>query len=127
MRRFVATLAGMRRLLAAFLAIALCWQSMAAVGAQGAVLGSAQDVAHTALHWLDSGHHHHDDGTYHEDESSESTQHLMADSAIQVSALLPHVWRGAGVTGSASPPLTAESIGPAPFIDGPRRPPRLLI
>jgi hypothetical protein len=116
-----------RRLLAACLVmclvLSLLWQSFAAAGAAWSAARS-QDLAHAALHWLEEGHHHHDDGSYHEDDSAESLQHLMADGSTPASALPAAGWASPPAIGSPSPGITADSIGPPPYIDGPRRPPR---
>lgn len=118
-----------RCLVAVCLMFALLWQSVAAAGqvwpaAQAQQLAHAQQLSHAALHWLEKSHHHHDDGSYLEDESSDSVQHLMADGGAPASLLLPGGWTTGLCMRSSAPVMTAVSIGPPPFIDGPHRPPR---
>jgi hypothetical protein len=114
----------MRRVLAICLTFALLWQAAA-----GPAWSSTQvrDLSHAALHWLEEGHHHHEDGSYHEDDSSESVQHLVADGGLHASGLLPPGWVALPSMGSPPPGVTIESIGPPPFIGGPRRPPRCAV
>lgn len=86
----------LRRTLALLLILATWW-STGAQAAGGFALGAVDE--HAVLHWSGTGHHHHDhdhdhDGAdevnYHVDDSSESAQHLMADLAGGVAALVGH-------------------------------------
>ena len=95
--------------------------------------GFARDVngdsRHAALHHAGVSHHHHlADGAFHLDSSDESKKHLVADHCPNAPALLP-------ATCSANLPQVKFAVPPlvsglglaAPFIEGPRRPPRLTV
>ncbi len=116
----------MRRFIAFLLICLSLWQTALAAGLTQAVLAQDGDLAHLALHWQAEGHHHDDDGSIHADDSHDSIQHVMADCSthhlgfivmLPVAALEPvshHVAQAA-----SHPP-------PPPYLDGLRRPPRLL-
>ena len=124
----------MRRWFAFVLAIALLpWQ--AATWASSTL--SDDDVAerrHMAAHWSGEPHHHHDahasaDEGLHHDDSDESLRHLLqTDAHLNVLAVVPALQDWQAPSPYDSPPEMLESPpGPAPFLEGLRRPPRSLL
>ena len=84
-----------------------------------------------AAHWSGEAHHHHDehapagDGLHHDD-SDESLRHLLqTDAHLNVIAVVPALpnWQSPLPYDSA-PEMLESPPGPAPFLEGPRRPPR---
>lgn len=113
-----------RRVLALLLILTTLW-SAAVQAAAG--LAPGDSIAHAVLHWAGASHHHHDDEAgYHVDDSAESVQHVLADQAFGAPALPSDCFRPAAHAEPAVPHGHLASAGPAPFLDGPLRPPRQL-
>lgn len=111
----------MRRFFCLLLLICLPLQSFALQGGQLLSAGIAHELQH------DQGvqHHHDEDGSVHYDQSDESEQHAAEHSASSHSvwapaALPPPMPEAAARLLARGEP--ARSI-PAPFLDGPHRPP----
>jgi hypothetical protein len=105
------------------IAMALVGQSFASARIAGPF---SQDggLEHVLLHAQGEAHHHHDDGSFHLDDSSESVVHVALDQGSSTAA---------SPDGSSALPVTAHALpahepraGPAPFLEGPLRPPRVL-
>jgi hypothetical protein len=118
----------MRRLLAIFLLFFTLFQA-AATSAQGMVFdrGLDQELAHTVMHWEGTAHHHDDQGDYHQDDSDESAQHILADTALGVPALLQALPLLFPAERMPSPVAMTETARPPPFLGGLIRPPRLTV
>ncbi|MGF6346802.1 hypothetical protein [Variovorax sp. W2I14] len=115
----------MRRRFAIFLLLlSAFWQAFAIAG-QATAFADAQEIAHAVLHWQEEAHHHHDDGSVALDDSDESLQHVVADGCLGNSV----IWLTTSFTFApaigARPLVADESLAPAPYLDGLRRPPRL--
>lgn len=117
----------MRRLLAVFLLLSFLCQAFAMAG-QSLALGhdASFEAEHAEMHWEGVAHHHDEDGDTHQDNSSESVAHMLADAGPGTAALLPFPVLSLHVDRLPAPAVMAESAGPPPYLDGLRRPPRLL-
>lgn len=114
-----------RRALALLLMLTTFWSS----GVQAFDLGGSGGAEHALLHWTDAGHHHHDDHSddgYHVDDSSASAQHTLADQAFGAPALISGMPLTQPHGEPAIPRERWTSHHPAPFLDGPLRPPRTI-
>lgn len=86
----------------------------------------SHDESHVVTHWLDEAHHHHEDGSFHEDDSDESVRHLLADCHLSSASLLPGELNWLPSARFAQgPPALPSRLHPAPFLEGPHRPPRI--
>src|SRR5687768_12722908 len=103
--------------------IAMLWQSVASAQA-GLNAHSLSDRAHAVLHMQEQGHHHHDDGSYHLDESTESSQHLLADQVGASVALPVEVTHDFSPRVSTAPVGLTDTPAPDPTLDDLLRPPR---
>lgn len=115
----------MRRLLAVFLLLSFFCQAYVTAGQTVALdhAGGFQ-AAHAELHLESEAHHHDEQGVTHLDDSQESIQHMLADAGSGAVALFQFPQPPFHVGRSPAPAVTAESAGPAPYLDGLRRPPR---
>ncbi|HAU56888.1 MAG TPA: hypothetical protein DCW87_04565 [Comamonadaceae bacterium] len=116
----------MRRLLAVLLLLSFFCQAYVTAG-QSIALDHAGgfQAAHAEMHLEREAHHHDEEGLAHQDNSQDSIQHILADASGAVALFqfpqpLFHFGR------SSAPAVTAESAGPPPYLDGLRRPPRLI-
>lgn len=100
---------------------AMLWQAGAPVRSAAPDLA---DLEHAALHWHETSHHHRADGSFHLDDSAESVQHVLSDSATASAAPPSPVSNILAPLGSAAPGGLHERIVPAPTLDGLLRPPR---
>lgn len=104
------------------LVVSAFWHVLTVGGWLG--VSSPRETAHTMLHWQGQAHHHHGDGSVTQDSSEESTQHLTLDGVLAVngawsaSAVLLHSFELAG------PVVKDDIVGPWPYLDGLRRPPK---
>lgn len=115
-----------RRFWIAVLVLAVLWQSLP-VARFGIAQGGLTDIAHVAVHWLGASHHHHADGDFHFDTSTDSAQHLIADQ-FSPTATLPEEGSPIFSGDVATSPRRAHPGGlPPPYLEGPLRPPRLLV
>ncbi len=114
----------MRHRLAPWIVLfALLWHAMA--GAAGAWVSDIQHDDHAAMHWLEENHHHDDHGAIHPDDSTASAQHMVADGCAHGSCLLPSN-AGTLPLRSSQPLPATQAVGlPSPYLDSPKRPPRL--
>jgi len=126
-----------------------------ALGSSSVGIGGGQASLHSLLHWAGLGHHHRPRppalpsdvdlsnagetlrvsavadtawNTYDQDQSRESTQHLLMDGYIGAAAMIP-TWPDAVPAEVPRPvPLCydTERVPATPFLEGLRRPPRLL-
>jgi hypothetical protein len=122
----------MPRWFAFVLAIALLpWQAVSWASATLSDDNEAE-TRHMAAHWSGEAHHHHDahapagDGL-HQDDSDDSLRHvLQTDAHLNVLAVVPASPGWQSPLPHESPPEMLESTpGPAPFLERPRRPPRV--
>jgi len=103
----------------------MLWQALAMAPAAAAWLDDAADIGHVALHVQEEGHHHHDDGSFAVDQSSDSVLHLVADHVAQ-SPIRPTLLPMAALPAqSPAPDGQRARVTPAPFLEGPLRPPRV--
>ncbi|MFP5476715.1 MAG: hypothetical protein ACLGJD_24000 [Gammaproteobacteria bacterium] len=107
-----------------FVLFGMLWQSFAMAGAN-VLAGTAEDTAHTVLHWQEQGHHHDDDGSYHADDSADSIQHVALDGALSPYALLSAVDMQVPPCPGVQQLPTHSAAFPDPDADRLRRPPRL--
>lgn len=91
------------------------------------VLAMDGGTEHALLHWQDEAHHHHDDGGYHADDSAESAAHAALDAGSGVSFTAHTPANCAVIPAGIVPAMWPARAGPGPFLDGPLRPPRLLL
>ena len=111
----------MRKLLTILFVVASLL-SQGFVAAQGLV--DIDAAAHAESHA--SAPHHHDDGSTQYDSSNESLQHMQADHVGVVSGptvQMPAM--SAPVLSDSRAVEVPEPPPPDPFLEGPRRPPRL--
>jgi len=111
-----------RRYFCLLLLICLPLQSFALQGGRLLSVGIAHELQH------DQGiqHHHHDeDGSVHYDKSDESEQHVAEHSASSHSVWVPAAAPPQMPVAAARLLAQAEPVRfiPAPFLDGPHRPP----
>lgn len=115
----------MRRAVVVLLVLmGMLWQSFAAAG-QGTLMSSGEDLAHSVLHWQETGHHHDEDGTYHQDNSDESSQHLALDSALGAPALWSAPQMKLAEVVETPPTVHDDRTVPGHIPERLRRPPRL--
>ncbi len=105
--------------------LCLLVQSVAAAG-HGLALDFSKDLSHAAMHKGGISHHHNHDGSSSRDSSDEAKQHVQHDHCPNTPVIPPS---------DAEAGLVVAQIGvvpglsllpyPAPYIEGPRRPPRL--
>jgi len=117
----------MRRLLAVILLLSFFCQAFAT--ARQTVSfdhEGAFQVAHAEMHLDGAAHHHDEDGVMHQDDSQESIQHMLADAGPGTAALFHFPQLSLPLDGSPAPAVSAESLTPSPYLDGLRRPPRLI-
>lgn len=98
------------------------------MAAQGWFALGTGDVGHVLMHWESQAHHHHDEdgsGEPHHDGSDESRLHVGLDACASPSALpaSPFAGEPPEFTAEAPAPGVRTSL-PAPFLEGPKRPPR---
>ena len=117
----------MRRLLAVFLLLSVFCQAFA-TARQTVVLdhGSVFLIDHAAMHLEGASHHHDEDGVAHQDDSQESIQHMLADAGPGTAALFLLLQPSLPFGRLPAPAVAIESVGPPPYLDGLRRPPRLF-
>ncbi len=117
----------MRRLLAVFLLLSFFCQAFA-TARQTAALdhGGSFQAHHTGMHLEGAVHHHDEEGVTHQDDSQESIRHMLADAGPGTAALFPFPQLSIHFDRLPAPAVTAESAGPPPYLDGLRRPPRLI-
>lgn len=117
----------MRRLLAVILLFSFFYQASATVRQVVAFdHGGAFQVVHAEMHLEGAAHHHDEHGVMHQDDSQESIQHMLAESGPGTAALFHFPQLSFRLDRSPAPAVTAESAGPSPYLDGLRRPPRLI-
>lgn len=122
----------MRRWIALFLVMVLLpWQ---AVGWASTTLtrDGGADERHALAHWSGEAHHHHADhdgepSGMHQDDSEESIQHVVhTDAHLNPVAVLPlSIDWVAVVAQVVDTGIYQRQPLAAPFLEGPRRPPRL--
>ena len=107
------------------LILSLLWHTFAMAGA-GLTVVHGDGIAHMVLHLDNEPHHHHDDGSFHQDNSGESVKHVYADSCGNTAAFVPAYPAALPSDFRAVVQFTrANSAHAPPFLEGPRRPPRL--
>jgi hypothetical protein len=82
-------------------------------------------MTHALLHWQGQAHHHHDDGSVTLDGSEESVQHVALDGVLAVNSPWSEPAVSWAPAASAYSTAADEVSGPWPYLDGPRRPPKL--
>ncbi len=102
------------------------WQVASAAGLTQFWAEQTEAMEHTVMHWQGEAHHHDSLGHVHEDDSGESVQHMMADCCLHHFGVIT-----APVLVMLEPvpqhvAQQAQSVPPAPYLDGLRRPPRNL-
>lgn len=117
----------MRRLLAVLLLLSFFCQAFA-TARQSVVLGHDEvfQAEHAEMHWEGLAHHHDEDGVAHQDDSSESIAHLMADAGPGTAALIQFQVLSLHFDRLPAPADVAQAAAPPPYLDGLRRPPRLI-
>ena len=88
--------------------------------------GSVFQIDHAAMHLEGASHHHDEDGVAHQDDSQESIQHMLADAGPGTAALFLSLQPSLPFGRLPAPAVAIESVGPPPYLDGLRRPPRLF-
>ncbi|MEO8101507.1 MAG: hypothetical protein ABI790_03220, partial [Betaproteobacteria bacterium] len=84
------------------------------------------DSPHAVLHQAGVSHHHQADGSLYLDSSDKSKEHIGADHCPNTPGLLPTVCTATmPPVKFGTPPLISTLALASPFIEGPRRPPRL--
>lgn len=117
----------MRRLLAVILLFSFFCQAFATARQTVAFdHGGSFEVAHAEMHLESEAHHHGEDGVAHQDNSQESILHMLADAGSGTAALLSFPQLSLHFGRLSAPAVTDESAGPPPYLDGLRRPPRLI-
>ena len=116
-----------KRFIVFLLVLLNVWQVASAAGPLQAWLAVDPTLAHVAMHESGEAHHHHgNDGDIHVDTSQDSIQHMMADCCFHHVGVI-----AAPVLVSFEPipqhvAQQVQSVPPAPYLDGLRRPPRAL-
>jgi hypothetical protein len=82
------------------------------------------DLAHAALHWHETSHRHLEDGSIQLDDSTESTLHVLGDTATASPALPTRPEHDIAPLASSPPDGLHERLVPDPTLDGLLRPPR---
>ncbi|MBC7994293.1 MAG: hypothetical protein H7Z15_13775 [Rhizobacter sp.] len=119
----------MRRWIALFLVMFLLpWQAVAWASTSLTRDGGA-DERHAVAHWSGEAHHHHTDhdGDIHQDDSEESIQHVVhTDAHLNPVGVLPLSidWVAVAAQAIDTGIYQSQPLAP-PFLEGPRRPPRL--
>lgn len=117
----------MRRLLAVILLLSFLCQAFAMAGQSLAIdHGEPLQVEHVEMHWDGLAHHHEEDGGTHQDDSSESVAHMLADAGPGTAAFIQFPVLSLQFDRLPPPTVMAEVAGPPPYLDGLRRPPRLI-
>ena len=117
----------MRRLLAVILLLSFFCQAFAtarqvdAFGHEGVF-----QVVHAEMHLEGAAHHHDEHGVMHQDDSQESIQHMLAEAGPGTAALFNFHQLLLPLDCLPAPAVIAESVSPSPYLDGLRRPPRLI-
>lgn len=88
--------------------------------------GTTVQTEHVKMHLASVVHHHDEAGVAYQDESSESIRHMMADAGSGTGALFHSLPLSLQSGRLPAPAVTADSLGPPPYLDGLRRPPRLI-
>ncbi|RYF32135.1 MAG: hypothetical protein EOO23_00095 [Comamonadaceae bacterium] len=117
----------MRRLLAVILLLSFFCQAFAT--ARQVVAFDHEGgfhVEHSEMHLEGAAHHHDEDGVMHQDNSQESIQHMLAEASPGTAALFHFPQLSLPADRSPTPAVNAESVSPSPYLDGLRRPPRLI-
>ncbi len=105
--------------------LALLVQSAAAAG-HGLRMEANRDLSHAAMHEAGISHHHNHDGSSSRDNSDEARQHVQHDHCPNTPALPASTCNaGPSLAGSADIPALSQLPHPSPYLEGPRRPPRL--
>ena len=118
----------MRRAILVFLLVAsIGFQGIALAGQVVAREGG--DAAHALLHAEAVPHHHDDhDGSIHKDQSKKSKQHVQDDCCASVAGILPSAIRTVPLPQPAREPAAAQPRGhDSPFLEGLKRPPRVVV
>lgn len=117
----------MRRLLSVILLLSFFCQAFAA---SRQVVSfdheGAFQVGHAEMHLEGAAHHHDENGVMHQDDSQESIQHILAEAGSGLAALFHSHLLSLRLDRSPTPAMIAESVCPSPYLDGLRRPPRLI-
>ena len=117
----------MRRLLAVILLLSIFCQAFATARQVVAFdHEGAFEVVHAEVHLEGAAHHHDEDGVMHQDDSQESIQHMLAEACPGTAAIFHFSQLSLPLDRSPTPAVTAESVSPSPYLDGLRRPPRLI-
>ncbi|MFY3386089.1 hypothetical protein [Paracidovorax sp. MALMAid1276] len=114
----------MRRLLAVILLWSVICQAFGAPRLAGFGHDGAFDASHVQMHVQGAAHHHDDEGLAHQDDSQESLVHMLSDGGPSSAALLPCPQFSLSFTPTPAPAVAAHALGPPPYLDGLRRPPR---
>lgn len=116
----------MRRLLAVIFLLSVFCQAFA-VTRQVVVLDheGSFEVSHAQMHIEGAAHHHDEHGMAHQDDSKESILHILSDAGPSSVALIEFPQLSLHFDRPPAPAMTAEAVGPSPYLDGLRRPPRL--
>jgi hypothetical protein len=110
-----------RRLIAFVVALVLACSGFSAVAR---VLLPAFGDEQAAVQLISAGHHHHDGGLGASD-SEGPAQHVECDDGVSDSALLVPAWPAPGnPLHQPTPAERPDPAMPAPFLEGPLRPPR---
>ncbi len=88
--------------------------------------GAAVQTDHVEMHLASVVHHHDEAGVAYLDDSPESVRHMLADAGSGAGVLFDSPPLSLQFGRLPAPAVTAESLGPAPYLDGLRRPPRLI-
>lgn len=86
---------------------------------------AADEFGHVFAHVQEPSHHHHDDGLMHVDDTQESAFHVHVGDGASVALVSSSAVR-LPVPPPQGPPQQVRRLLPAPLIEGPLRPPRLL-
>lgn len=117
----------MRRLLAVILLFSVFCQAFAvtrqvvALDYEGSFV-----VSHAQMHMEGAAHHHDEHGVAHQDDSQESIQHILSDAGPGSAALIQFPQLSLHFGRLPAPAVMAEAVGPSPYLDGLRRPPRRI-
>jgi hypothetical protein len=101
----------------------LVWQALASP-AHAHVFEMAHDLDHALLHLTSEPHHHDDQGDIRIDGSIDSQRHIVADACHSSPFLAPTGWTCFPNALPPSPALTDDILGPDPYLQGIKRPPR---
>lgn len=104
----------------------MLWQMLTMAG-QMVVFAHGEDLEHALKHWHERAHHHEEGGTFRTEHSNEAIQHVAIDGAQQAPALLPSLLLPVISAGSAVLVGLQQRSHPPPFLEGPTRPPRIVV